>query len=664
MKIQRYLKSIIMKPAVIIAILMGVLFFGSCAPRPSVYKVTKEDQIGEKLFLQAEKLFKNESYENALHTYEKYLDLFPKGRLAPAVLMRIGEIHVILENFRQARNTFKRIQDEFPDSAFAVDAKVEILVTYLAEGQFDEVIQRASSILEEPVSRVHLAKTYSILGDTYMAMDAPEDAVYFYTMAVKHSIDPEKKVHSDKLKVAISTLESADILSLLGYVQEDFLRGYLMYQLGLNYSEEDNYDEAMRTLSELIIKFPEHESIPEAEVLIDELSKKLEYRRTTIGCLLPLSGPYQALGSRALKGIELAFSQFNAQGIDPPVSLIIKNTAADPEKTTTAVQELIDEKVAAIIGPMVTAETAAIMAQLSGIPIITLTQKDNITEIGDNVFRNFLTPKMQVETIVSFAAENLGLRNFAILYPEEKYGTIFMNLFWDEVIAHGGEVVGLESYNPSHTDFADPIKKLVGLYYEVPEDLKERLTPLVDNEDQTDEETMDEETKTDEQEEEPQAIVDFEAVFIPDAPNKAGLIIPQLAFYDVEDVYLIGTNLWHSDKLIEMAKEYVQGALMADGFFSKSPSKRIRDFVRIFEQTYGVKPGFIEATTYDTAVILFQMVIRPDIHSRNALKNELLDLRDFQGVTGLTSFDPTGDVRKQLSLLQIKGSRFLELELK
>jgi hypothetical protein len=65
------------------------------------------------------------------------------------------------------------------------------------------------------------------------------------------------------------------------------------------------------------------------------------------------------------------------------------------------------------------------------------------------------------------------LNRFAILYPDETYGVTFMNLFWDRLIENGGKVVGLEAYNPEHTDFADPIKKLVGLYYKIPEDLRE-----------------------------------------------------------------------------------------------------------------------------------------------------------------------------------------------
>jgi len=55
---------------------------------------------------------------------------------------------------------------------------------------------------------------------------------------------------------------------------------------------------------------------------------------------------------------------------------------------------------------------------------------------------------------------------------------------------------------------------------------------------------------------------------------------------------------------------------------------------------------------------------KPDIRSRNAIKNELTLLKDFQGVTGLTSFNDKGDVKKELSLLRIKGDKFIELEFK
>ncbi len=641
-------------------------FVWACVPKPVVVPVPQAADFEETLFLRAENLFATGSYDEAFEVYKSYLKDFAKGRYAPKVLLRIGAIYMVAENYQAAQDTFKRLLAEYPDSSLVGEARVEILTTFFHQGKYEEVMQLASNILEEPVSKDLLARTYMILGDTYVAQEAPEDAVYFYTMALKDTEVAEQKDLIDKLIEAISRLDATAITSLLSHVQEDLVRGYLMYQLGLAYSADEKFDEAMKALSDFIKSYPEHENVELAKNLMEEISEKFVYQRAAIGCLLPLSGPYQRYGNRALKGIELAFNQFIAKAVDPSVSLIIKDTGADPAKAREAMQELIKEQVAAIIGPMVTAETVAPIAQDYGIPIITITQKDNITEIGNNVFRNFLTPKLQVETLVSFASQKLGVKTFAVLYPDEKYGSTFMNLFWDEVIKHGGTIVGVESYNPSHTDFADPIKKLVGLYYEVPGDLKEIMASLGGAETQDDKKIEDKKNNQagdqQDKEEELRAIVDFEAVFIPDAPKMSGLIIPQLAFYDVEDVYLLGTNLWHSNKLIEMAKDYVQGAIMTDGFFSESTSPQVRNFVGYFKATYGEKPGFIEATTYDTAMILFEVVTRPEIRSRNAIKNELLNLRNYQGVTGLTSFEPNGEVRKQLSLLHIKGSRFLELE--
>jgi len=249
-------------------------------------------------------------------------------------------------------------------------------------------------------------------------------------------------------------------------------------------------------------------------------------------------------------------------------------------------------------------------------------------------------------------------------------------------------------YEPEQTDFADLIKKLVGLYYEVPDDLKTDLDMSAANllaNPRSARPPIDldaiyspvarqlvglyaavpvsckkrrgilfDEAYAEEQE--PQPIVDFDALFIPDAPQKAGLIIPQLAFNDVEGIYLLGTNLWHSPTLIDMSREYVQGAIMADGFFAESRNSAVQQFVKDFEKIYGEKPGVIEATTYDTASILFMLLGRDDIRFRSALRKALMQVDHFPGVTGLTSFDDLGEARKVPYLLRVKGDRFIELE--
>ncbi len=210
----------------------------------------------------------------------------------------------------------------------------------------------------------------------------------------------------------------------------------------------------------------------------------------------------------------------------------------------------------------------------------------------------------------------------------------------------------------------------MGLFYEIPEDLQPAEEELPDDQKPEDVETSGQEEDQTKvagarggvEEDEPEPIVDFDAVFIPDSPGKAGQIVPQLAYHDIKDVYILGTNLWHSDSLIKIAEQYVQGAVMPDGFFAASPSPRVQKFVKDFEETYQETPDFIEAIVYDTAMILFNVVSREQIRYRSEIRDELLNLDVFPGVTGLTRFDENGDAQKKLYLLRVKGKKFVELD--
>jgi branched-chain amino acid transport system substrate-binding protein len=650
-----------------------LIVLSACVPKPPVPPEPAAVGAEEDLFIAAENMYEAQYYLQSLDAYRAFLNRYPDRPLAPAALMKIGKINSILGNNDEARRDYSRLISEYPGSSFYPDAWVEILSSYYHEKNYVDVINQAADVLRSIDSATHVFRVYALVGDAYVALGLPVDAFKYYLEAQQRATDYEQEAITQKLKAVTAQLDSEQILELLEDVDNEVPRGYLMFQLGLNYAMYEKYNEALIALGNFIDRFPEHPDAPLAEDLIKQIKESALLGRYTVGCLLPLSGPYQSVGYRALKGIELALDRFSAKTQGPQVNIVVKDSAGSPDQTRIAMQELIDGQVAAIIGPIVTAEVAATEAQKSKIPIITLTQKDNIASIGDYVFRNFITPEIQVNALVDYATLSLGLNRFAILYPNETYGITFMNLFWDRLIENGAKVVGLEAYNPQNTDFANPIKKLVGLYYEIPEDLKQVAELSADDEggsqqlalgdsEQSLEPENTGQNQEQKKEEEPEAIVDFDAIFIPDSPKTAGLIIPQLAFYDIKDVYLLGTNLWHSDDLIKMATSYVQGAIMPDGFFAESAEPVVQDFVKAFEAAYEEKPGFIEAVVYDSAMMVFSVLVKPDLRFKSELKNELLNLTDFSGVTGPTHFDENGEAQKQLHLLQIKGRKFVELK--
>lgn len=631
-----------------ITIVCVLLFLASCGLKPIT--TLKDGTEGDRLFTRAEKKFEQGEYEQALKYYFDYIDDYPEQALAPAALLKIGAIYAAGGHYDKARQAYQDLVVTYPDSPYALDGMVDNLVTYYKEGRYSDVIKKSYDVPEDRAPSDYLIRKYAIMGDAFLALSAPGDAMDAYMEAYRRSEPPENSGILHKMRKALESVPNEELPALSEATQSSDIKGYIEYQKCLNIMKEGKKDDALAALTAFILNFDKHPAAQEAEEIKSELTASL-FTINLVGCLMPTSGKYESYGTRAQRGFDLAYGLFSQAHDDMDLRVVYRDTESDPEKTVQAVRELAELGVCAIVGPVGTVEEAAREAQIRGIPIMTLTGKEDITLMGDFVFRNFLTREMQVKSVVSYSFEVLGLNNFAILYPEEQYGIDMMNLFWDEVDAFGGEIVGVESYTTETTDFANAIKKMIGLYYPIP------VEPDVIVDENGQEQYVDAKTK----ETDPEAPVkDFDALFIPDAAEKVGLILPQLSFYDVGDVYLLGTNLWHTDKLIQMAGPYVSGTIIPESFFAESRKTNVQQFVNTYNAAFGEEPGFIEAIGYDSAMMIFH-VIGQHPESYSQFRDRLLVLKDFKGITGITSVGETGDVWKALYLLNANERGFREL---
>jgi len=634
-----------MKPSKLIYLLI-IFTLLACIPKTKLVSVQNHSLSGDNIFSKAENLLSSRQYDRALETYNQYIAQFPGSHLIPAALMRMGTIYDTLGENEKARNSYITLLNNYPKSNYALDVKIKVIEGYLKDGLLKEAINYSTGILTEKLSDYHTSKIYILTGDAWIAMKNPSDAVTSYYKAGFKSTKREREIVDIKLKDSMEQLGINGILSLIKSIKDDTFKGYLQYQLGLRYYANKKYNEAADVLHDFTQKMPDHRNGGEARMLLQEIYSKAGSKPHTVGCLLPLTGAFNIFGNRALKGADLAFDNFSNK-TEHSINIVIRNTESNPEKAAAAVDELIKENVSAIIGPMGSAESvsAANQAQAGNVPIILLTQKENITDTGNFVFRNFLMPKMQVRSLVEYAVVQKGIKKFAILYPKENYGTTFMKLFQDEVKANGGKVIRAESYDPALTDFTDSIRVLAGSRNVSESSIN--ASNVADNKQKMSAGLQ----------------VDFEAVFIPDSPAKAGLIIPQLAYLDIRNVYLMGTNLWHSQKMIEMAGEFLEDwAIIPDGFHGENDSEKVREFVNSFVGKYGEEPGFVEAVAYDTAMMLFQTMSMPNVRVPGSIRNELVRIRNYKGLTGLTSFNGSGDAWKKLFILTISGGRFTELK--
>jgi ABC-type branched-subunit amino acid transport system substrate-binding protein len=622
-------------------------------------------EVGEEEALQklamAEEVFKEGNLEEASQRYRELAMAFPRSPQAAMALLRQGEIDYRLESYLKAASWFQQVINEFPVRPEGDEARLWLLRCYLKLERLNDAVETGRSLTKYLPEKSQKAVAAEVVGDAEAARLNYAKAVKWYVKSYELAEEDKHIFLAAKVDIVLKHLGRDEVDALVAEYPDTFPNLQLQTRLVEIDMESGRFGMAQEQLQALIERLPDHPLVDTWKGMSEKVEEWLKVDMTAVGCVLPLSGRYQSYGDRILRGLVMAAQDFKNNAGD--IQLIIKDSGGDPDLAVAAVRDLVlDNKVAAIIGPLsrVAAEAAAEEAEKLWVPIITLTQKEGIGHIGNYVFRYFLSNEEQTRALVEYAVLGLDYKRFAILYPADSYGTRLMNLFWDELERLGAEVRGIETYDPSQTDFADQIKKLVGLYYPRREGETTDGTEGVKASESSSAGLKGEAPGDLEEEEIP--IVDFDAIFIPDGYSQVGLIAPQLAYHDVTGVKLLGTNLWNSQKLVEMAAPYLQDAVFVDGFFSGSGLPLTSQFVQRYEETFGGKPGYPEAQAYDTMRLLMEALRQPGVTSRPMLRDSLLRIQALPGVAGTASVGPDGEVSKPPFLITIYRRRMEEIQ--
>ena len=669
--------------AITVLIAVMAFFVFSCEKRIIVKELPEriivKESPGKKIvidyFAEAENYWIEKKYEEALAAYDLYLMVEPKGERVRDALTRKATIYYTTNQYEKALPLFLDVVEDYP-----VERRAEIHLltakTYFHLKKYPESRLSALRWLEIYTYYPGREEVFFLLGQTLKELDNKPRAFYWCFKVLESSSVKAEEKESIRLQLLdlIYQATEDELIQMASYAEESDLMYPIYYRLTLFYFVSGRLEKARETVLNVVSLPPEKEWAIKAQEMLQMIDERLEVRPNVIGCLLPLSGPFALYGQEVLNGLELGFDIFqeNDEGLSS-MELVIRDTEGDPETAIEALNELaVKEKVLVTIGPLISkvAEGVVEKAQELGMPIITLSQSDAITKKGEMVFQNCLNPEDQLRSLVNKVMGEMGLMRFAILYPANSYGKYFMNKLWDKVESNGGMITAVESYDPKSTDFAEEIKKMVGLFYPRPEPTieEEEENKKEDTEQlevKTEEPEEEAEVKKEEQdvEEEPEPIVDFDAVFIPDSYERAGLIASQLAYHDVLGVTLLGTDLWSSPKLIDIAGRYAHGAIFPSGFFSGSGYIGVDSFVDQYKKSFGQEPQFLAAIGYDTIRVVKDILKEKgnNIDTRENFRSALAGNNYFDSVTGLMFFDDERRAKRDPLLLTVSGRKFFPM---
>jgi branched-chain amino acid transport system substrate-binding protein len=334
---------------------------------------------------------------------------------------------------------------------------------------------------------------------------------------------------------------------------------------------------------------------------------------TRIGLVAPLSGKFQPIGEAAMRAAMLATGTPATGTNDAPLQLAVRDTASDADRAARGLAELTEEEsVIGVVSANDRKAAAAALAQASreGIPFLSL--DDAAPGADTTAFQLIHAPEARAQELARRALK-LGARDFAMLGPDSATGKRLRDAFRREVTAAGGRVTGEATYVVGATSFQAAIASL-------------KKTP-------------------------PQAI------FVADGADRLELIAPALAFADLwpapwgapkpasepgkpraRNVLLLSTANDLSQRLVQSAGRYVQGALLAPGFYADVSDASAKSFSDAYRTAYGHEPRATEAYAYD-GVNALRAAAATGGHTRADVLHALAS-GSFEGLTGTLRFGP------------------------
>ena len=183
----------------------------------------------------------------------------------------------------------------------------------LNERKYTELLAEAAKLIQATESSKAHAYIYECLSRAYFETDEVRNALMFFALAFENAENTEKEQLLVRFESDLSKIDPETISSAISQVDNEETEGDLLYQLARIKYENRKYTDAKQLLAELIESAPKHEKTSSAEKMLAHIDSITGVDMRRIGCLLPLSGPYEAYGNKALKGIMYAVTEFNSQ---------------------------------------------------------------------------------------------------------------------------------------------------------------------------------------------------------------------------------------------------------------------------------------------------------------------------------------------------------------
>ncbi len=334
--------------------------------------------------------------------------------------------------------------------------------------------------------------------------------------------------------------------------------------------------------------------------------------KIVIGAILPLTGDAAPWGDAPMKAAQLAVEEINnVGGINGKmIELIVEDGGCDPQMGVAAVNKLISaNKPIAIVGAVCSGNTLAIAPIVEKNKIVLISPastQPSISEAGDYIFRVIPSDEYRTKVFAEYIASE-GYKNIGMIYINNEPGKSAEQNFIKYFKENGGEVVISEGYLPDATE------------------VKTQLTKIRNSK--------------------PELLLALSQV------NDAVIVLRNAKELNIDiPIYFLSEAI-DDPTVVENAGDAIEGVTYIT--FAEADNTVNKHFEEAFKNKYGIEPATFAPEAYDAVYILSKTLGSLDDQASEDFVQALYGIKDFEGASGIITFNKDGDVLKPLAIKKI-----------
>lgn len=342
-----------------------------------------------------------------------------------------------------------------------------------------------------------------------------------------------------------------------------------------------------------------------------------------IGFTAALTGGAAAYGKSEEEGVRLAVEEINKKG-DFPIDLLVEDTKAAPADSMNATKKLIQEKVSMIIGPMTSneAKAAGPIIQNAKVPSLEISvTAENITDIGDCIFRNSVPESKNIPQTVKKTHKLLGYKTAAILYAHDNEQHVTAQKYFQKTMEEEGvQVIDVETFGSKDSEYS---AQLTNIQHKAPD-----------------------------------------VIVVCSYYQEGSRILKKMREMGM-DQPVLGDNGFVSPELGKMAGAAADNVYVSSMWSADRKDEKVQKFVENYTKAYGRAPDQFAASAYDGVYMAMDAMQRAGTTTdHKKIRDALAQMKDFKGVCGTFSFDEKRDPVVDLILMKMQDGKFGVVDVK